>query len=48
MAYGKRLKKAYETVDTNKVYSLEEAVRFTEEDIEIYRLQMSRITQNSS
>ena len=26
MAYGKRLKKAYETVDTNKVYSLEEAV----------------------
>jgi len=26
MAYGKRLKKAYETVDTNKVYTLDEAV----------------------
>ena len=26
MRYGKRLKKAYETIDTNKVYSLEEAV----------------------
>ena len=26
MAYGKRLKKAYESVDTNKVYSLDEAV----------------------
>ena len=26
MKYGKRLKKAYETVDTNKVYSLDEAV----------------------
>jgi len=26
MAYGKRLKKAYETVDTNKVYTLDEAI----------------------
>ena len=26
MSYGKRLKKAYETVDTNKVYALDEAV----------------------
>ncbi len=26
MQYGKRLKKAYESIDTNKVYSLEEAV----------------------
>jgi len=26
MRYGKRLKKAYESIDTNKVYSLEEAV----------------------
>ena len=26
MKYGKRLKKAYESVDTNKVYSLDEAV----------------------
>ena len=26
MKYGKRLKKAYETVDTNKVYALDEAV----------------------
>ena len=26
MKYGKRLKKAYESIDTNKVYSLEEAV----------------------
>ena len=26
MAYGKRLKKAYETVDTNKIYALDEAV----------------------
>jgi len=26
MRYGKRLKKAYETVDTNKVYALDEAV----------------------
>ena len=26
MSYGKRLKKAYESVDTNKVYTLDEAV----------------------
>ena len=26
MKYGKRLKKAYESIDTNKVYSLEEAI----------------------
>ena len=26
MKYGKRLKKAYETVDTNKVYALDEAI----------------------
>ena len=26
MQYGKRLKKAYETVDTNKVYALDEAI----------------------
>ena len=32
MKYGKRLKKAYETVDTTKVYDIEEAVKVIKEN----------------
>ena len=32
MKYGKRLKKAYETVDTSKVYDIEEAIKVIKEN----------------